>query len=83
MAHLIFILAAVFYEYAITVELELTTVWKRKWTVTSALLISSRWVAFLYALLSVIPMPPRVSSVSVFLYSIHAIAERGTHVEQA
>ena len=50
----ILIIALVFYEYAITIDQEITTVWKKKVTATSVLLITTRWVMLVNTILQLL-----------------------------
>ena len=43
-------LALTIYEYAITLPQEVNTVWQRKWTIASVLLISTRWILLAMAI---------------------------------
>lgn len=49
------------YDYAITLSDEVETVWRRKLTLTSVLLISTRWAMLVNAALLVWGTPQRVS----------------------
>ncbi|GJE84685.1 hypothetical protein PsYK624_007610 [Phanerochaete sordida] len=50
--------ALVAYEFLITIQLEIDTVWRRPWTATSLLLLSTRWVMVLSAVLNLVPHSP-------------------------
>lgn len=52
--------ALVAYEYIITLDQEISTVWGRKRTASSALLLSIRWVMVLNQVVSYIPVSPKV-----------------------
>lgn len=54
-------LALTFYEYAITFSQEVATVWRRRLTATSILLITTRWTLVLNAALSFAVSPKEVS----------------------
>lgn len=54
-------LALTFYEYAITFSQEIATVWRRRLTATSILLITTRWTLVLNAALSFAVSPKEVS----------------------
>lgn len=59
------------YEYVITLDLEVATVWKRSFTLPSLLLITTRWNMFLGALLFFWPTPSvKVRSI---LQSVHEL----------
>ena len=46
----------VLYEYLITVDRELQAVWQRRWTATSLLLLSTRWVMVVNAIVELFPV---------------------------
>lgn len=52
--------ALVAYEYVITLDQEISTVWSRKRTASSALLLSIRWVMVLNQVVSYIPASSKV-----------------------
>ncbi|EKM56341.1 uncharacterized protein PHACADRAFT_253412, partial [Phanerochaete carnosa HHB-10118-sp] len=49
------VLCLVCYEYAITLDQEIATAWKRKFTVSSVLLFTTRWNMLLGPFLNIIP----------------------------
>ena len=54
-------LAVVIYEYLITIDREVETIWRRRWTASSLLLLSTRWVMVLSFMLPFATPPPNVS----------------------
>ena len=54
--------ALVAYEYLITFHEEVATVWKRKLTATSLLLLSTRYVLILTQILTFVPASPAVGT---------------------
>lgn len=50
----------VVYEYLITLDREVAAVWKRKFTATSMLLLSVRWVMLLIQIIDWLPPLPGV-----------------------
>ena len=54
-------LVLVIYEYLITLDREVQTVWCRKWTASSLLLLSTRWAMVLSSMLTFFSPPPNVS----------------------
>lgn len=63
-----FLEALALYEYLITFADEIETVWKRPWTATSMLLLSTRWVMLLTLVYTVVPSTPTVRP-PTFFYS--------------
>jgi hypothetical protein len=66
----------VLYEYVITFEQEVSTIWKRRFTATSILLLSTRWVLVLSQIVPFIPSTPKVCGVEaghdqIYLISFH------------
>lgn len=55
--------ALVVYEYAITLRQEIETVWRRRFSLLSLLLITSRWSLLLYVALGAAPAYPKVSAI--------------------
>lgn len=49
------------YEYLFTMRSEMVTIWKRPWTATSLLLLSTRWLMFLNVVLLLPPNTPKVT----------------------
>ena len=49
------------YEYIITFDQEVATVWQRKFTLTSILLLSTRYALVLLEILALLPASPVVS----------------------
>jgi hypothetical protein len=47
----------VVYEYVITFDQEVSTIWKRRFIATSILLLSTRWVLVLYQIVPFMPSP--------------------------
>lgn len=66
-----------FYEYAITLPLELRTVWKRRWNATSLLLLSIRWTMLVLAVCYIL-QPIQKSevgcSIRIWIISVACIA---------
>ena len=54
--------ALVVYEYFITLDQEVATVWKRKFNATSCLLVTTRWVMLLNQIFTWTPGAQNVSS---------------------
>lgn len=48
------------YDYVLTFAQEVTTVWRRKMTATSLLLVTTRWVMVLQAVVQFVPPVPKV-----------------------
>lgn len=57
-------LGLTFWEYAITFDKELMTVWGVKMNATSILLISVRWVMIINTIITPIPASPEVSTLA-------------------
>lgn len=57
------VLALVAYEYLTTFDQEVTTVWKRKLTATSALLLVTRWTMIINQILAYLPTTSQASLV--------------------
>lgn len=53
----IFFSGLVVYEFVITLDQEIAAVWRRKFTATSMLLLSTRWLMLLYPILAILPIP--------------------------
>lgn len=60
--------AMTLYEYVITFDQEVNTVWRRKWTLTSFLLISIRGMMVLFGL-TALPFTSSPNSVSIYAYT--------------
>ena len=56
-AYCLFILALIFYEYAITFAQEVAVVWRQRFSPVSLLLVCIRWTLLLEALFLVLPQP--------------------------
>ena len=57
---IVIVAAMVMYEYLITFEDEVTTVWKRKFNLTSTFLLSVRWTMVVATILWLLPTSPIV-----------------------
>jgi hypothetical protein len=64
----------VLYEYAITFDQEVSTIWKRRFTATSILLLSTRWVLVLSVILQLMPAVPKVCGIEAGHGQIYLIS---------
>lgn len=55
------LVALLAYEIIITIDGEVELVWKRRWTATSFLLLTTRWVMILNVIFTLVPGTPQVS----------------------
>ena len=60
-------IALVVYEYVITLDQEISTIWKREWTMSSALLLSIRWAMLLNQIVAYVPASENVCSLQFLL----------------
>lgn len=58
---LFYFIALALYEYVVTFSQEVTTVWQRRKTATSILLVATRWTMVLNAVVILIESPKEVS----------------------
>lgn len=63
-------LALVAYEYLITLDQEVATVWRRKWTATSVLIVSVRWVMVLLQISHWLSVLPNVRSSVLYEFDL-------------
>lgn len=61
--------ALALYEYATTLDQEVRIVWRRRWTFTSALLVTMRWAMVLSAAINIVSLDTQVS----YRWSITAV----------
>jgi hypothetical protein len=57
----VYLIALLLYEYLITADDEITTVWQKKLTISSALFFSIRWAMILNALIQLLPETAQAS----------------------
>lgn len=71
----------VIYEYVITIDREMQTVWCRRWTASSFLLLSSRWVMVLSAVRTLSPIVSRLLLVTIScLFALEVCYPLGGHL---
>lgn len=60
---MVFLVLLPIYEFVITIDQEVATVWLRgnKFSMASILLVSTRWCMFILAMLNLFPVTPEVS----------------------
>lgn len=69
-------IASVFYEYIITVDDEVRTVWRRNFNITSLLLLTVRWAMVMSAVVVLLPTSASVSpSVSICPIELHGLTQ--------
>lgn len=55
-------LAVLVYEYIITFDDEVSTIWRRRWTAPSILLLTTRWNMMIQAVINFAPSTLQVNS---------------------
>ena len=71
-------IALLTYDYALTVQKEVTLIWRRKFSPTTALFILNRYGAICYSMLDTATVYIRGHKVWVDVFNIHVAHEWGT-----